>query len=298
MPLDSDMWAVASGAAELFPARAQLSKFPSVLYHYTSMDVLEKITNSRQIWTTNINYLNDTSEYIHARAFIERVLAKRISDDKALRDVVETRIRNLPIVRDRELYLMSLSEVGDSLSQWRGYCSRGRGVAIGFLPKSLKDAANKVALAAALVKCAYTSKEKERSIRLIDEYLGMVKASIERVEFKGTEADADPFLEIMFYQHGMEFKDASFKEEKEWRLVLDYDLAKVKPMRHFRMGLSTLVPYLKVDVGEDYHRTYIKEVVIGPNPQPESAQKSVKMLLREHGLDTVVTGSQIPYRMW
>lgn len=48
-----------------------------MLYHYTSIDVLEKITCYGQVWAGDIDALNDSSEYVHAKAFIRDALITR-----------------------------------------------------------------------------------------------------------------------------------------------------------------------------------------------------------------------------
>src|ERR1035441_7325449 len=51
---------------------------PKVLYHYTGIDVLEKLTNkdvgNGKLWASDIRFLNDRSEYIEARHFIKELL--------------------------------------------------------------------------------------------------------------------------------------------------------------------------------------------------------------------------------
>ena len=112
---------------------------PPVLFHYTSMGVLEKITSTGQIWASEARFLNDSTEYGHARSYIRRMLEDRTANDAALR----TRVAgDLKIVDSRfeehDVFISSFSGAGDSLPQWRGYCSKGNGVAIGFNPYALK----------------------------------------------------------------------------------------------------------------------------------------------------------------
>ena len=38
-------------------------KPPSILYHYTSQEGLLGIIKNREVWATDISYLNDTKEY-------------------------------------------------------------------------------------------------------------------------------------------------------------------------------------------------------------------------------------------
>ena len=45
---------------------AEAEKPPDILYHYTSAEGLLGIVWTREIWSTNVLYLNDTSELSHA----------------------------------------------------------------------------------------------------------------------------------------------------------------------------------------------------------------------------------------
>ena len=92
------------------------------------------------------------------------------------------------------------------------------------------------------------------------------------------------------------FKDVSFKEELEWRLVINCHSFNTPP-RDFRMGAFTLVPHIDVDVRKNHKLDYIKEVVIGPNPHPQLAMEAVERLLIQRGLpDAKITGSAVPFR--
>lgn len=44
---------------------------PYILYHYTSLCGLKGIVENRNIWLTDCQYLNDTTEYIHAIDFLK-----------------------------------------------------------------------------------------------------------------------------------------------------------------------------------------------------------------------------------
>jgi hypothetical protein len=51
---------------------------PEQLYHYTSVDVLEKITETRTIWATDIYHLNDRQEFMEAFDLIKKHTGVRL----------------------------------------------------------------------------------------------------------------------------------------------------------------------------------------------------------------------------
>jgi hypothetical protein len=57
------------------------------LYHYTTIEGLKGILESEEIWATDVDYLNDGSEYVYAERFIEDVLTD-LAQDEFLRELL------------------------------------------------------------------------------------------------------------------------------------------------------------------------------------------------------------------
>jgi hypothetical protein len=94
------------------------------------------------------------------------------------------------------------------------------------------------------------------------------------------------------------FKDESFKEEREWRLVVTSSYSDV-PDRNFHVRRSMIVPYITINLQENYRHNYITEVCIGPTSEPKLALKAVKKLLTYRGLHSAkLRNSLVPYRTW
>ena len=145
---------------------------PRVLYHYTTMEVLERITCNGEIWASDIEFLNDSEEYVNAKAFIKHELEMRVEKDEKLRSIVHSHVGQMYHELDHlDVYVASFSTEGDSLSQWRGYCPNGQGVAIGFLPWALTSGkldlteADKKSIGPRLLKCVYTSEREDKTPR-------------------------------------------------------------------------------------------------------------------------------------
>jgi hypothetical protein len=89
------------------------------------------------------------------------------------------------------------------------------------------------------------------------------------------------------------FKDPSFKDEREWRLVVRQRTQNdVHPdqiaMARFRKGEYSLVPYIIVPVVLEAVLS-LSQVILGPTPLPENARAAAMRLLRPEP-----EGPQIP----
>jgi hypothetical protein len=278
---------------------------PPVLYHYTSLDVLEKITKTGSVWASDIDFLNDSSEFVTALSFIKEEIESRIERDLPLKDAIIPQLKQLSLdpAHPTDLFVTSLSTEGDSLPQWRAYCPSGLGVAIGFLPWALKGAEleisdvaralHKFPTKSSLIKCVYTTKEKRK---LLDDYLEHYFV-LARTEKQGTYESAT-FLQDLVLFCSPFFKNESFREEREWRLAVTCEFKDI-PTRHFRIGRSTIVPFIKLDLKTNYRLDFIKEIVIGPTPNKDLAYRGVATMLSRRGLHSAqVRLSNIPYRTW
>jgi hypothetical protein len=103
------------------------------------------------------------------------------------------------------------------------------------------------------------------------------------------------------------FKDASFAEESEWRLI-SRPLSCTVPQYAYRPGKSTVTPYYRFPLAQDeVGHLKLKEIVVGPSPHPNLAERSVHSLLVKHDLHDGALGegegvpvrlSTVPYRNW
>ena len=101
--------------------------------------------------------------------------------------------------------------------------------------------------------------------------------------------------------YGAFFKDKSFSEEREWRLVTYITLYSDRRFC-FRPGQSMLIPYYKLQIKNESWQHEIAAVMLGPCPHPELSKLAINGFLVKHGIadgeNTMVTLSIIPYRNW
>ena len=112
-----------------------VAQAPPVLYHYTSGRGLLGIIERREIWLSDCAYLNDRSELKHADHILRAIISDLKSADNnspgvlAGLDAIAAYSTDGHFTRPLSF---SVSEEGDLLSQWRGYCPHSGGYSIGF----------------------------------------------------------------------------------------------------------------------------------------------------------------------
>jgi hypothetical protein len=292
--------------------------FPSQLFHYTSMQGLLGIINGKQIWATNLAYVNDKSEFIHARDMFITALSKlweeieksedektkhaaksingylgqpetktvKISFVKTIIEVLQASKKGYPY------YVVSFSEEPDQLSQWRGYCQNTYGFSMGFNYSKLKERADKSKFK--FSKCIY---DPEMQSALVNNF---IKEQIEPNFDKLTEStfkDIGVKTVIDIWSILPVLKNESFQEEKEWRLIcFKEDIP--KNVIQFRPGKTVLIPYYEFKLADEGEELPIDSITIGPTPNQIDSRVSLRFLLNTTGVASKanIKASIIPYR--
>lgn len=269
---------------------------PPILYHFTPVSGFLSILKDQCLWATDARYFNDSSELqfigeVAAEVGID-LLSKATSS--AARVVVAwvtggavasgtyghlpTRLRFA-----RDVFVASLSESWQVLSQWRAYAADGAGYAIGFEGgfdwriKSTESDSDQAR--ARLVKVIYDRGEQKELIRPL---LENVVAALNRCSESSEEIEHATFsasgsLAWALERLAVVCKNPGFREEKEWRLVASNPF--VHGNIHFRTGRFGLTPYVQL-CGQK--RLPLKEVAIGPRISSfESRQATISYVSQE-----------------
>ncbi len=261
-----------------------------ILYHYTTLGGLLGIIKCRCLWTTNIFYLNDSTEFNYALELARGNLRERFGGptvanqhDQFYADALLTLDGLAHSVPEAfSLHVGSFSANGDSLSQWRAYTHNGIGFSLGFDEAYLQSLAKRQKYE--LVECEYDEIGHKRAISVL------IAESAE-----STERELNLFLELL--RLSPRLKHPKFEEEKEWRIVSE-DMGHGKPK--FRAGKSTLIPYSEFKLEGEDGMLRIAEICIGPTPHPQLAMASVTQLInRADKLGPAnIRVSDVPYRSW
>jgi hypothetical protein len=295
--------------AELFKPSSE--EAPPVLFHYTTPQAFHSIVAGREIWATHFRYLNDPKELLHGEEIV-------FEEAKALLDAAEANtlpwaflqrfVEDFPKNRLSEamnVYVASLSEEGDQLSQWRAYGGDGAGYSIGFnsLPRPAGNEED-APLGMTLFRCNYDAALFQSQARdmLKEVAAGFDKYVEQRAEREeAARAFFGTALSICFRRIAAEvlrLKHGAYAEEKEWRLIVL--AAPPRENAHVKIRSSTrgLIPYIPVGLlSKDETLLGIDRVFVGPGEDQARATLAAKMLLSSAGYaEDLVSTSQAPYR--
>lgn len=207
-------------------------------YHYTSLDVLFSILEGDAFWISNVRFSNDLME--------EKMLSG---------------LQNM-----RDDYIICLSDHGDRLSQWRGYCHDG-GAAIEFKMRKV--------LEYSILNADYDSSKKYEiyentpfpviyaECQENENYTQIIQAQLDESSCVCMD-DIVPFV-----------KNAKFHEERESRMVFVNSNGNLSQCIRFRkLNNGIKVPYMVVKHGnigkmsgsrvinmEDYNEERLQQLV-------------------------------------
>ncbi len=277
------------------------------LFHYSSLKGLHGIVTSKSIWATHYMFLNDSTEYTYGIGLAKTMLKKFIKEEsknfccklsydemKAIEDR-EDYIKNIPV------FVSSFCEDGDLLSQWRGY-SGVEGVSIGFDFSKLKDTFKNKNLGFYLTECVY---KEEEQLKMMDRFWD---ASKKETKINGNKDAKNINTWLVNVAHNFlgkcmlfspMFKDESFSEEKEWRLISNsFRFNKSDERIKFRIEKSAIVPYVEFKLKRENEPLSFSEIILGPSLRNSMLSKfSVMGFFYANDVDCKnIKYSKIPYK--
>jgi len=293
------------------------STFPDHLYHYTSIEGLKGILDTRSLWASQIHFLNDTQEFKYSTTILEKVLSERkpkLHQNALLMSAISPPGPYLPkspeeafsrlydflsemvtsdVYEKIPICVFSLSKWWNLLSQWRGYCPSGGGYSIGFRFDLLNQILQKKNFR--LLECIYDQAEQKTIIESeIDELERDFRKCEPTKDFDGAMMKVGGKYFLDFSRKAPTFKDPSFGEEGEWRIVSN--AINPKDLK-FRVGRAFLIPFFPISL-EDTGSFPIDEIWIGPAAEQALAENSLQNYLRSKKLSINLKISKIPYRQF
>ena len=318
---------------------------PPILYHYTDavglMGIVTSpsfpgvyakadvdLTKTIKLQASDVRFMNDRAELSHAGDTFAKRFREIASDTGTPADKSELLIELAQRVESGailggpvQVFAVCFSGEDDELSQWRGYAGGTGGYAIGFtkhvldhftfaLPVGWPPLSTINGEPPSLMKgpqrVQYTKDEARQEADSLIAQLAPGSPTVDMGEnfssLWGTVAAA------------ARFKDAGFKDEKEWRMIwyTAPHQGRTSVPVEFRPGRSGVVPFLSIAVnpppglpwiatleatwGPRPART-IEDLVVGPSPDQAQRVAAAKQLLETNGQDpSVVRASPIPYR--
>lgn len=290
------------------------------LYHYCSSSTFLSILRKKAIQLSSLSLSNDLMEGKVLSDVFSRIIEKDSFDDESA-----TLLRNVLCIMERFFDGLGfcLSEVGDLLSQWRGYAQDGQGFCIGFSKKYLEDLSKNQRVSIleesrfVLRKVIYDKLEQERALTPIYHKIkemsdagklkfprppGLLTRCLSETSEEDYEQRKNEYfnnsLKVFFeifpsLDNLFVFKNEAFSEEKEWRLV-SFLLREKDDDCLFHASNNRLIPYRTFDL-LPLDIQPITEIIIGPkNITPLFV---VEKLLNQQDLNKVpIRRSSATYR--
>jgi hypothetical protein len=276
---------------------------PDLLFHYTDVSGLIGICSSRSLWATNLRFMNDARELAHAWKLMHDVLAEARAKARspAQRELIEEIDRAMSVQGDGypDFYSVSFGTKGDLLSQWRGYGSSGGGYAIGFDAGGLVPPTSSYPQPERFLnRVIYDEATQMRILRAVADAMLALFATVDPADPDLTKARARVFSalgEVVGFVFS--FKDPAWAEEQEWRAVYVVPNGGSEGVR-FRPHAGVAVPYVSLAMGTDPGgRLPIRQIVLGPRVDTDTAVRSLELLLARNGYSDVdITVSSVPLR--
>jgi hypothetical protein len=276
------------------------------LYHYTSPVGLAGMLEYRKLWFSQFAYSNDESEYSYAINLITSVLEEYGLGKEAIYNFpTEDKI---PLV-----FTFSLSEKGDLLSQWRGYCPDG-GYSISFDTQQLNAMMSQYGLV--IGKCVYDEGLQKQLIRdHIIGYSSPADYEAAKKDYRVTSTKSWSYREL-HRQSALNriaplIKHPGFKEEEEWKIIKSYEgggiphlkallsmVAEAKDRIRFRGSNGMLIPYFEMELTTDTSPVNIRELIVGPTPHKKLSLLSADAIVAKFSPrgSNNVKSSITPYR--
>jgi len=278
-----------------------------VIFHYSDLEGLLGILQSRGFWLSDARFMNDSEELYNGRRIAADVIeayTDRLPRD-GYREAVAEAGRRIRGDEAAKVYFSSFCMDGDLLEQWRAYAINGKGVSIGFDLSGANLRHFQKLPTLSVHKVVYDDALKREVIRIILDRYGQSYAR-EAGKRAGDDLAKDYCRELvgMAGYFSCFFKNAAFATEKEVRLVATGDVAARFSRMHFRVSKGAVVPYvcsseLVAPRGgpETSEPLPVSRVIVGPTSNQDLMVAGLREFFLHNGYDPdLVVRSKVPYR--
>jgi len=246
-----------------------------MLFHYTSAAGLVGILQSHTVWATHVYFLNDWNECDRAIGHATHLIQKRLAGPSgpvaALADAIDNELQNFPT--QPHVCIFSLSAARDLLSQWRAYGASG-GYCLGFWTSTFVRPFARAGYA--FGHCLYKDRQQLSAVSRLFSHFVQQADTEPRPDRRTLRNLAKQFWLAVMHLAPF-FKDRSFLEENEWRLVSP---AMAPADLKFRVGSGKVIPYAEAP----FKISSLREIIIGPMHETYLAEDALKILLANAGV--------------
>jgi len=276
------------------------------LLHYTTIGGFMGIVNGRELWATDLQYMNDTKELKYAGDIVREVILAELKTHEEFEDLKKLFEGGIYNSQYASVFGVSFSGARDLLSQWRGY-GGDSGMALCFKPEKLIRIAE--ANGMRLLKCVY---DREQQVKIISEMCDHFVGRLSKMKASGKLDHGSLGAEFLraLSTVGAIVKHPTFADENEWRMVTHaYEMVYEGNLPYHQMGFkegrSTIVPYFRANLEIDHavrdHNTKVDlgfhDVLIGPSAVSQLPWRAVMHYLTAKNIGySQITPSGVPLR--
>lgn len=245
------------------------------LFHYTDAAAVQSILTNRKLWLTDLRFLNDSEEMKHGLEHVLKTLKDPSVTSRINPEYVEAATSFIDdnlnfdfgdFSASPQIFVCSLSQSDDLLSQWRAYGSYAIEFDGDLLSQNKSD-------------CIYHSVEKEsRAFSSVVETLRAVGRSHRASPHCMGDDGVAAYIDLI--KVAATFKHQSFEEEQEVRMIRGVDFNDPVEVK-FRPRGNILIPYVEVEIPFES----ITGVHIGPMPNQEVAYWSMSTFVNQLDFD-------------
>ncbi len=236
------------------------AKKPELIYHYCPMETFSKIIESKQLWVTRSTKMNDIAE----GEWITLSLQKYTQNPNVPQGDLDFCKDVLSLISkySRHIYITSFSEDGDLLNQWKAYADDGKGISIGF---QLNSFHTKVMEDRLEDWCCYDEYHVCKVQYL--NYDDMENRIATKLKGWQDFSYAPQNIAMHFVRMRSSYKNHSFSQEREWRLIVEPNLLR-DPEKHIWTSRRIPLEDIKTRVTSKGLSTYLTYPILGEN-QPQ-----------------------------
>lgn len=267
------------------------------MYYYTSTETMQKILTNRNIFATNLDYMNDARECINGLEEIRKILLdgecierwKKKYPKYSTMEITEEEINKRlseemqrTYLEDSARYSISFCEENDLLSQWTTYAKEsGVSIAMEFDIDKLysfcfygvnSNGRNKRAELSPSRVLYYTKGMGAGEAEIEEEILSNLFMKYDE-KMGGADYITLPWRHFCNY-----IKTYSFYQEKEFRLLFDsINVSELPGIRvDYRTDKHVIKPYLDVECEGGWP---ITEIMVGPGFNQQVVYRSIAFFL-------------------
>ena len=268
-----------------------------LLWHYTDTQGLEGIVRNRTIRLSHPGFLNDPSELQYAKSVYKEMLAKLADGQEPLAKKFVSGYRayekegRFPFY---DHFVASFCKARDQLELWRQYGDDGRGFALGFRAKELRDVVEKQGIY--VYRVLYKKKEQ---CDLTDKILDFFFHDFRKIHTTGENSnvvlhEVYPLLHTSLDFFTPFFKHLCYANEQENRLVL-HGSHTVDYKKKFLARRGYFKPYIDFKIDRD-KAFPLDTVMVGPTTPSPQCENSLRLFLDNHeGAKIQIKRSDLPY---